>query len=73
MEVSIMTPHPPPELVRENDFKSLNDTHGHAAGDAVFAATARALDGLRGDDGRGLEGMHAFLACGSWQSSRLPG
>ncbi|MER5681940.1 GGDEF domain-containing protein [Streptomyces sp. NPDC002205] len=30
-------------LVRRNDFKAINDTHGHAAGDAVLTATAARL------------------------------
>ncbi|MFH8776355.1 hypothetical protein [Streptomyces sp. NPDC017958] len=33
-----MTPHTPPELVREYHFEDINDTLGHAADDAVLAA-----------------------------------
>jgi diguanylate cyclase (GGDEF)-like protein len=46
-----------------NDFKSINDTHGHSCGDAVLTAVARALElGLRHSDFLGRMGGDEFVA-----------
>ena len=51
-----------------DDFKSINDAHGHRAGDAALVAVARALQGaLRGDDALGRFGGDEFLVI-----ARLP-
>jgi len=43
-------------------FKTINDTHGHAAGDAVLVAVARTLArGVRGSDRVGRWGGEEFL------------
>lgn len=49
-----------------DDFKSINDTYGHPAGDAVLAAVARRLAGtVRGDDFVGrMAGDEFVLLCG---------
>ena len=45
-----------------DQFKRVNDTHGHAVGDAVLAAVARCLGrGLRGNDMVGRWGGEEFL------------
>jgi len=46
-----------------DDFKSINDQYGHAAGDAVLTETARRLRAaMRGDDQVGRIGGDEFLA-----------
>lgn len=49
-----------------NDFKAVNDEHGHAAGDAVLIETARRLARLTGDDGivGRLGGDEFAIVCG---------
>jgi two-component system cell cycle response regulator len=49
-------------LVDLDGFKVLNDTHGHAVGDQVLVAVARALrDGTRKEDAVGRLGGEEFL------------
>ncbi len=51
-----------------DDFKAINDMHGHRAGDAALVAVARALQGtVRGDDALGRFGGDEFLVV-----ARLP-
>jgi diguanylate cyclase (GGDEF)-like protein len=51
-----------------DDFKAINDVHGHRAGDAALVAVARALQGaVRGDDALGRFGGDEFLVV-----ARLP-
>ena len=51
-----------------DDFKTINDAHGHRAGDAALVAVARALQGaVRGDDALGRFGGDEFLVI-----ARLP-
>ncbi len=51
-----------------DDFKAINDAHGHRAGDAALVAVARALQGaVRGDDALGRFGGDEFLVV-----ARLP-
>jgi diguanylate cyclase (GGDEF)-like protein/PAS domain S-box-containing protein len=51
-----------------DDFKTINDAHGHRAGDAALVAAARALQGaVRGDDALGRFGGDEFLVI-----ARLP-
>jgi diguanylate cyclase (GGDEF)-like protein/PAS domain S-box-containing protein len=51
-----------------DDFKRINDAHGHRAGDAALVAAARALQGaVRGDDALGRFGGDEFLVI-----ARLP-
>lgn len=51
-----------------DDFKLINDAHGHRAGDAALVAVARALQGaVRGDDALGRFGGDEFLVI-----ARLP-
>jgi diguanylate cyclase (GGDEF)-like protein/PAS domain S-box-containing protein len=46
-----------------DNFKKINDTHGHVAGDAVLITVARTLSGcLRGSDVLGRWGGDEFLA-----------
>lgn len=50
-------------LVDLDDFKAINDTHGHAAGDAVLTATARRLSAWCGRHGiAGRLGGDEFVA-----------
>jgi diguanylate cyclase (GGDEF)-like protein/PAS domain S-box-containing protein len=45
-----------------DDFKALNDAHGHAAGDAMLVASARALQGaVRATDAVGRFGGDEFM------------
>ncbi|MEU3222540.1 GGDEF domain-containing protein [Streptomyces sp. NPDC006976] len=41
--IATRSPHAAALLVDLDDFKAINDTHGHAAGDAVITATAARL------------------------------
>ncbi|MGW3302309.1 GGDEF domain-containing protein, partial [Streptomyces rubiginosohelvolus] len=57
------TPEIDPRVVRENDFKNLNDTHGHAAGDVALAVTADRLTAWCGRHGiAGRLGGDEFVA-----------
>ena len=50
-------------IVDIDHFKAVNDEHGHAAGDAVLAAVARAMrEHLRAEDQLGRLGGEEFLA-----------
>ncbi len=59
------TPEIDPRVVRENHFKTLNDTHGHAAGDAALTATAERLRAWCGRNGT----AGAWAETNSWPSS----
>lgn len=50
-------------LVQKNDFKNLNDTHGHAAGDFALGVTAERLAAWCGRNGiAGRLGGDEFVA-----------
>ncbi|MFD8473735.1 GGDEF domain-containing protein [Streptomyces globisporus] len=50
-------------LVQKNDFKNLNDTHGHAAGDFALVVTAERLAAWCGRNGiAGRLGGDEFVA-----------
>ncbi len=49
-------------LADVNDFKQTNDTHGHAAGDAVLTAVARRMRGLNRSGVYGRLGGDEFAA-----------
>jgi two-component system, cell cycle response regulator len=58
-----------------DNFKKVNDTHGHLVGDAVLIETAKRLLGaVRGHDFIGRYGGEEFLilvsGCGGWSCRR---
>ncbi|MEV6212991.1 GGDEF domain-containing protein [Kitasatospora sp. NPDC051914] len=60
-------------LVDLDDFKKVNDTHGHAAGDAVLIATAHRLTAWCGPHGLAARlGGDEFAAVALDSADRLP-